>query len=241
MIRNLNKSKFDNFDPNNYDPSLANRYNGYTKIGSPAGSFTQDATPGNKMQVNLTLSNLTATDLTLEIFSWLDSMTKRRKADYATGLFQYIPQDSYEGILAIAGAAPTDGTVGFDQNGTLVVRGAPAAATATVSCKEIAYRSFFDASGVTAFQVAYLRVTMSNDPQIDETITYFEKTFSGGIKENPISPRAYFKPTQFQNNTIDITVSFSVGIDKGLRTLVLAGQSVKINLFIQAWTLQTLS
>lgn len=236
MFRNLNRAAFDTFDPDNYDPNL-NAFNG-ANGNSGAGSFTRAAKPGNKMQVNLTLTNNAAEDLTLELFSWLDSLVKRRKLEYVTANYLYIPQDSFEGLNSIV--AGTDDVVGWDQDGNLVVRDG-ANPTATVGCSEIAYRSFFDASGVTAFQTAYMRFTSSNDAQIDQPIIYFQKSFSGGIKENRISPRAYFKPTQFQNQTIDITVQFSIGIDKGLRTVVLAGQTVKLNLFIQMWTNQTLN
>lgn len=240
----MNKAQYNSFDPNNYDPT-ARRRNNADNGGAP-GYNTQSAQPGNKMQVNLTVNNATAVDITFELFSFLDSFTRRLKQEYvpvANPDYAYIPQTSYQGISAIA--AGTDGTVGFDQIGNLVIRGAgptpgPADPVATLSCKEIAYASFFEASGITAFDVAYFRMTTSNDAQIDETFTYYQKTFSGGVNENPISPRAYFKPTQFQDFTIDVTVSFSIGIDKGIRYVVLAGQSVKINLFIQSWTLQTL-
>jgi hypothetical protein len=238
MLRNMNKSQYNSFDPNNYDPT-ARRRNNADNSGS-AGYGTQSAQPGNKMQVNLTLNNPTASNLNFEMFSFLDSFLRRLKTEYVTGAYLYVPMSSYEGLRRTV--ANTGGTVGFTQDGQLCIRGLDTAAdpVGTLVCKEIAYSSFFEASGITAFDVAYFRMTTSNDAQIDETFTYYQKTFSGGVLENPISPRAYFKPTQFQDFTIDVTVSFSIGIDRGIKYVVLAGQSVKINLFIQSWTLQTL-
>lgn len=241
MIRNMNKANFDTFDPDNYDPSRRNSANGN---GSPTGSYIKTAKPGNKMQVNLSFINAAASDLTFEAWSFIDSCTNRLKPDYATGNYAYIPQNSYEGISAIA--AGTDGTVGFDQNGDLVIRGAgptpgPADPVGSLKCKETAYKNFFLASGVTPFEVAYFRYKSSNDAQIDEPIVYFKKSFSGGIEENMIDPRAYQKPSNFQDFLIDVTVSFNIGIDRGIRMNVLAGQSVKLSLFIIGWTDQTLN
>lgn len=240
MFKNLQNSAFNGFDPelNAYDPSAVNKFNGATGNGD-AGTYTSDAKPGNKMQVNLTLGNPTATNLTFELFSYLDSQVRVTKAAYATGAFKYIPLLSFEGIAALV--ADTGGLVGFNATGDLEIWGANTAAPkGKISCDEISYASFFEASAVQAFQVAYIRYTCQTDNQIDKTITYFQKTFSGGVYENPVSPRAYFKPNQFQSKTIDITVSFSIGIDKGIRTLILAGESVRLALFIQSWTNQTL-
>lgn len=238
MFRNLQNGAFNSFDPDNFDPDVANKFNGAN--GSEAGYSTSEAKPGQKMQVNLTLANPTASNLTFELFSFLDSQVRRRKTEYATGAFLYHPLLSFEGIPRLV--ADTGGLVGFNNAGELEIWGANAAAAkGKISCAEIAYASFFEASGITAFQVAYLRFTCQTDSQIDQNITYFQKTFSGGVKENTISPRAYFRPNQFQSKTIDITVSFSIGIDKGLKTVVLAGESVRLALFIQMWTNQTLA
>lgn len=239
----MNKGRYDNFDPDKYDPSLMRRNNadgdGAGTDTGAAGSSVKTAKQGNKMQVNLSFVNATAQNITFEVWSFLDSVTRRKKAEYAVGNYLYIPQTSYQGILAISGG--TNQTVGFDDKGDLVVRGLLADPVATLSCKEIAYASFFEASGITPFQVAYMRYKSSNDAQIDEPITYFQKSFSGGVLENKIDPRAYQLPTNFQDFLIDITVSYKIGIDKGLRMVVLAGQTVKLSLFIVSWTGQTLN
>jgi len=226
-----------NFDPENFDPAMAQRYNSAT--GNEAGSVTVAATPGQQMQVNLTLNNPTASALTFELWNYIDSMTKYKKGAYATGAFLYIPGDSIEGITRQA--ADTGGCVGWNENGDLIIQGANrAAAHGSISCGEIPYRSFFDASGITPFKVSFIRYTCSTANQIDKQITHFVKSYSGGTKENKISPRAYFKPSQFQDLTIDITVSFTIGIDSGLRHELLAGESVRMSLFIELWTNQTL-
>lgn len=222
---------------NNFDPRFANNYDPRTTNGAD-GQSVQTAMPGDKMQINLTLTNNAAVELTVELWNFIDSMVKALKGSYVSGNYKYIPQDSYEGIQAII--ASTDGTVGFNQNGDLVVRGLPADNELTVGCSEISYRGFYEASAITSFKVAYFRITVESSAQIDKVFTYFEKTIAGGIKENPISPRSYFKPTQYQNLTIDIPATFTIKIDSGLRYKLIAGETVTINLFINAWVNQSI-
>ena len=211
------KVNFDNFDPENFDPSLAQKYN--SASGNDAGSVLQAAKAGQQMQVNLTLNNPTSTVKTFELWNYIDSMVNRRKAQYASGNYQYIPQDSLEGLKAVA---VNGGTVGWTQDGDLMIGGnynAPIPdPTATISCGEIAYRAFFNASGITPFQVSLIRMTVDSQNQIDKVITHFVTSYSGGIKENKISPRAFFRPNQFQDLTIDITTAFTIGIERKARS-----------------------
>lgn len=244
MFKAYQKAAFGTFDPrvgNNFDPTLLSKYNGAdATTGSGAGYTTQGAKPGQKMQVNLTLTNGSAGLLTFELWYYLNSMIRVLNPNFVTGAYTYVPQNSYEGIKSIA--AGTDGTVGFDENGDCVIRNAtPGNALGRISCDEIAYASFFEASATTPFVVAWFRYTVTSDAQIDKTFKWKVKTFSGGVKENTISPRSYFDPNQFQANTIDILTTFDVGIDRGLQVQLLAAESVRLALFIQFWTNQTLS
>ncbi len=239
----MQANAFNAYDPrtsgyaNNFDPRVQGRYNNAN--GNEAGTTVADAKPGQKMQINLTLNNPTASNLTFEMFSYLFSQLRTQKQEYIVGAHTYIPITSLEGITAVA--ANAGGVVGFDQTGTLFIQGAPANPRGTIGCGEIPYASLFAASGITAFDIAYFRMTTTNQPQIDQNLTWFRRTMAGGVQENRISPRAYFRPNQFQNLTIDLTVSLSIGIDSGLRMVVLAGQSVTLGLFISAWTNQALN
>lgn len=238
-FKNKQGAAFDNFDPalNQFDPSVANNAN-----GDGAGSTTVAAKVGQKMQFNVVLNNPTAQTLTFELFNYLNSYVKVLNQTYVKATYLYIPLLSYEGLFRFKQAVDHGGTIGFNDLGNIEIRGDTAAAdpTATISCKEIAYSGLFEASAVTPFKVDFLRFTCLTDPQIDENITWFQKSYSGGVQQNPISPRAYFKPNQFQNFTIDITVSFTIGIDKGLKTDLLPSENVRLAFFVTMWTDQTL-
>jgi hypothetical protein len=255
MFRSTTKSaKFSNYDPNasKFDPSVMSRYNGADAAGGP-GYTTAGAQPGMKMQITLTLTNNAAVPLTFELWYYLNSMLRVRNATFAafaasgggTGVnYLYHVQDGYEGIQRVA--AGTDGTVGFDDLGRCVIRGAgptpgPADPVAFVQCKEVGYASLFQASAITPFIVSWVRYTVTSDPQIDEIITWKQKSYSGGQSINTINPRVYFDPNQQQALTLDILTAFDVAIDRGLELNILAGNTVKMALFIQDWTNQALA
>lgn len=241
-LKNSPNAAFDSFDPNvnSFDPALANKYNGASG-GSSAGTNVVAAKAGQKMQVNLTLNNPTAQTLSYELFYYLNSCIRTINAAYAIGHYLYIPLLSLEGLPRIYAGAH-GGVIGFDQQGNLVIQGDPTVPdpNGTIGCSEVSYAGFWEASAVLPFTVSFIRMTCMTDPQIDKVITYIKKSFSGGQITNPVSPRAYFKPTQFQSFTIDISVEFDIGIDTGLLTTLLAGENVRYALFIQIWTNQVL-
>jgi hypothetical protein len=247
-MKNNPNAAFDTYDPslavNRFDPSLANKWNSANGGGggnSTPASVLVAAQPGQKMQINLVMLNPTASTLTAELFYYLNSAIRTQNLAYAVGHYLYIPLLSYEGIAAIFAGAH-GGTIGFDKTGTLVVQGDPTVPdpNMTVKCKEISYNGFFNASATLPFTITFIRMTTVTDPQIDEQINYIKKSFSGGVNQNPTDPRSFFKPSQFQSFIVDITVSFDIGIDTGLQTLILPGENVRYALFINLWTNQTL-
>lgn len=239
MYGKVNTTSFDNFDPDNFgDDVVSDLYDPDYATGAPAqagATKIQQARPGKKLQINLTITNSTASTISTELFSAFDSWTTRRKTELATGNYEMHPALSLEGIAALV-AAPTGGrVVGFNQAGNLEVRGDAADPKLTIACGEYPYVSLFESTKILPFFVSYLRYTVSTDNQIDQNITHFVRTFGGGVKENVISPRAYFKPNQFQNKTIDILAPFSIDGESGLSIPTLAGESLRMAFFIQRW------
>lgn len=232
----------DSFDPgiNSYDPSIARKVNNADGGGSTPLA-TAAAKPGQKMQINVTMLNSTGAQMTAELFQWLDSITKRLKPELVVGNYLMIPETSHEGLRRVV--ANTGGTVSWGQDGSLNYRGDDTAANPlfTISCSEIAYRSLFEASSILPFSVSFIRETVTTNAQIDNKIVWFKRTIAGGQKQNQISPRAYFRPNQFQNLTIDISISFDISVDTGLQIPVRAGETVTFNLFIDFWTYQDIN
>lgn len=235
MFKNARNQAYNQFDPSmtHFDPSVGGRYNHAT--GDAAGTAIVQAAQGQKMQTNVALNNNAAITLQMELFNWLTSVTRVQNPVYNQGAYHFIPLLTFEGLTA-AGS----GCVGFKANGDLAMHGTDATPDPipTIGCQEVAYSSFFEASSISPFQVAYFRYTVNTSAQINNIITWFKKTFSGGFESNPISPRAYFKPTQFQDFVIDITVNFTIGLDSGIYTKVNSGENIQLSLFIEMWTVQ---
>lgn len=238
--KKMNSAAFDNFDPDGfdnqevvsdlYDPDFAT---GVAPAQAPVN--IQTARPGRKLQLNISIANNTARQLNTELFSALDSVTTRQKPEYISGNYEFIPALSLEGLAALI-ATPTGGkVVGFNKLGNLEVRGGVGDPVLTVGCGEYPYNSLFESTKVYPFYVSYVRYTVSTDAQIDNTIYNFTRTFGGGVKENSISPRAYFKPNQFQNKTIDILAPFNIDAESGLRIPTNAGEYLRLAFFIQRW------
>lgn len=230
------------FDPrgargNRYDPAGGNHVNG----GSNAGTATMQAAQGQKMQVNITIANLTAVALTAELWNWLTSSVRIQNLAFQNGHYLYIPLLTYEGIAAVAAAAH-DGTTGFNAAGNLEVRGDTLAGDLkmTIGCQEVAYSSFFESSGTNAFQVSSMRVNFRTDAQISNIIFWTQRTFAGLTSANPFAPRSYQTPTQFNPLLIDLPVQFTVGVDSGLKFLVNAAETLTLSIWINMWTVQSI-
>lgn len=235
----------DSFDPgiNSFDPSIAGRVNRADGDGGGGGGAytTAQAKPGQKMQINLSIVNGTGAPMVAELFNWLDSITKRLKPELVVGNYLMIPETSHEGMRRVV--ANTGGTVSWGQDGSLNYRGDDTAANPlfTISCSEVAYRSLFEASATLPFQISFIRETVITQQQIDQRILWLKRTIAGGVMQNQVNPRAYFRPNQFQTLTVDVNVALDINIDSGLQIPVLAGETVKLNLFIEFWTYQDLN
>ncbi|HEX7904826.1 MAG TPA: hypothetical protein VF487_13200 [Chitinophagaceae bacterium] len=244
MQKQINAASFDNYDPDNFGDVQSDLYDPDYATGegvtNPAATKVTNARPGRKLQINLAITNATASVISAELFSAFDSWTTRLKAELVVGAYAMKPALSLEGLAALIAAPTGGGVVGFNQAGNLEVRGGVGDPKLTIACGEYPYISLFESTKNLPFFVSYVRYTVSTDNQIDNNITHFTRTFGGGVKENVISPRAYFKPNQFQNKTIDILAPFSVDGECGLSIPVLAGEAIRMAFFIQRWAKNTL-
>jgi len=242
LEKQVNASSFDTFDPDNfgedvvsdlYDPDNATGEASAQSAGSP--TRTRIARPGQKLQLNVSVTNATARLITTEFFSAFDAWTTRLKPELVTGNYSMIPALSLEGL-----AAAPDNIVGYNDSGDLEVRGNAGDPKLTIGCGEYPYNSLVESTKTLPFYVSYIRYTVSTDNQISKNITHFRRTFGGGIKSNIISPRAYFKPNQFQNKTIDILAPFAIDGETGLSIPILAGENITLAFFIQRWGKNTI-
>lgn len=234
-------AKFNSYDPDMFDPALAGKYNNANGNGGSSAVNLVQAKAGQKMTFAVTLNNPAAVSLWFELFCYLQSFIDVLNPAYVKGNYHYVPLLSLEGLTAHAGTH--GGIVGFDQNGTLQIQGdlAVPEASGTIGCSEVSYKSLFKASGITPWMITGIRFTSKTDAQIDNNITYFTQSYSGGRTQNPIKPRTYFNPDQFQNFTLDLPIQAGIDIQSGLNVLVNAGETLSLNFFVSMWADQTSS
>lgn len=236
LFKVAQNAAFDSYDPNMFDPGLAGKHNnanGASTGGSAVNLIQTKA--GQKLQFNVTLNNPSAVPLTIELFCYLFSYINVLKTQYVVGNYKYIPLLSLEGLTAHAGTH--GGVIGFDKTGNLQIQGDPTVpeVAATVSCGQIPYQGLFTASGITPFTIAWVRYTCLTDEQIDQDINYFTRSYSGGQTNNPVTPRSYFQPNQFQNFTLDLPVEMGIDIQSGISTVVLAGENLRLSFFVSIY------
>lgn len=200
-----------------------------------------------RSQITLTITNPVQQDMWVELFNYLNSFVKVFNSQLvnaaATG-FGYFPLETREGIEALLQANAQTGTganapivagtgyVGFDRNGDLVITGATnAIAPVRISAtgRNVNYRKLFEASGRGNLAIHGIRATFSQQNQIAQDLNYTSSSIVGGAKENSISPRAYFKPDQFQNLIVDIPVSSTINKHSGFQYLMKAAPSGSVS------------
>lgn len=230
---------FDNFDPDGFDNAnvISDTFDPDNIEGATNGSATtiREARVGSKMQVSLSITNSTLVEIQTELFSALDSWVTRLKPELVVGAYAMIPALSLEGIAALIAAPTGGGVVGFNAAGNLEVRAGVGAAKLIVGCSNYPYNSLHESTKTLPFYTSSIRMTVSTDPQIDQDVIHFTRTFGGAKRENRISPRAYFRPDQQQNKIIDIPAPFTIDSESGLSINTLPGEQLRLAMFIQRW------
>jgi hypothetical protein len=148
-------------------------------------------------------------------------------------------------------AAAKENKIIWGSDGSLYYSGKTSTAPNTeylqVSCRQLPYRALLNSSGVAPFLVSKMRLTVPNTTngllQINQDFAHITNTFLGAQKVNPISPRAFFNPQQFQTNIVDIKAAYAIDAERGLNyqvvnntTNVVANAEVHtVTLFVPAF------
>ncbi len=179
---------------------------------------------------DISVNNASGEALTVELFNPNRSFAKERNLQYITSATVLMkPIDTVQGQQA-AGV----GIIGFNQDGNLIATGAVAyTPVLTVSCGQYPYRGVLESCAIQPFRIYGIRMTVTTDAQIDNDITHFNSTFLGAKQQNPVSPRTYFRPDQFQTKIVDIQCDFRIDRERGLYTIVNAGEVVKYTFLIE--------
>jgi hypothetical protein len=117
-------------------------------------------------------------------------------------------------------AATLNSVIYFDASGNLIIQSA-AGTLLTISCNEISYRTLVENLKFYQIRVKQMKMTITNDPQLDNQVNVTEKTFMGKNVRNSFIPRAYFKDAQFQSKQVTIPFGTDPLIINGEKSLYL--------------------
>ena len=222
---NYETELFNSFDAgNDFD---SDNYDMYDEYGQKIGSGTKSVAAVSKREslVNLQIKNDSGAIQTLELFNFLSSVTKvANTTQYSSALKPYTGSNYVD-------ALNTD-KIYFDVDGNLVYNKAAGALT----CKSTtgsSYRSLFEMSGIANFVIRMIRINTSTEAQLNNSLYHFQKTALGAYKQNEISPRTFFAPTQFQQKIVDIKQSLVIDSEYGIQYNVNSGEELSMQLFLR--------
>lgn len=223
---NYETELFDSFDAgNDFDSEAYDMYDEYgQKVG--AGTKSVSAVSRRESLVTLNVVNNTGVVQTLELFNFLSSVTKVSNT--------YLPNTStlspYTGSNYVD--VSNDNKIYFDNSGNLIYDVAAGLLTCS-STTGASYRSLFEMSGIANFVIRMIRINTSTEAQLNQSLYHFQKTALGVYKQNEISPRTFFAPTQFQNKIVDIKQSLTIDSEYGIFYNVNAGENISMQLFLR--------
>lgn len=226
QIRSMERAAFDsfdgfdsdNFDPNMFDPDNA--------TGKPAARKT-----GGVAQFTIKIVNNLAVDTTIELFNYLNSIVWAKNT--SVSLFNPWSASS-------VAAANANSLIYFNEVGSLIFQDA-AGLKLTISCNQVPYYSLFIASAFIPFRVTKMLMSFTVDASLDQDIKHVTNTFLGGKKQNPITPRTFFDPTQFQSKLVTIAAPYDIDVEKGLQMTILAAETnLSLNLYLARYIKQSI-
>lgn len=184
---------------------------------------------GDMSTVNVQIKNLLGYSFRMELFNYLKSWIK------ITNVGDY-PDKLAATVNNIVAAADLKGLIFIDDAGVLNVcdeTDESKRLTITVTTKDLTYGQLFEASGKQAIRISKMYMTVTNDAQIDNEISFFMNTIFGKIEAQSKSPRDYFNPMQFQGKKILLPVDWTVTEEMGMSQLINNNETVVFNFSAQ--------
>ena len=235
---------FDSYDPDSYNEYSAmgdmDSATGSSPRVAPKNGFRALSGVG---QVDVLLTNSITASSTVDangitkfdLFNYNRSISQMSNTTFSARIVSGLTFEEFNGPWA-AGAGIFDTAVHaqtslqnkyvWSSDGSLYLTGATAGLTAPavenlkISCRQLPYKTLLNSSQIAPFFVSKMRLTVpsSNNGslQINQDFTHTTNTFLGAQKTNPISPRAFFNPNQYQTNIVDIKAQYAIDGEKGL-------------------------
>lgn len=266
MFEDLENAAFNNFDPNvdmgsNFDPDMMVGGRKPIRSTRPAAQVVRQSpqqtvsfgAPQPTASFTLNITNASAIEQNIEIFNPLYSVSKI-KNDLILPNYEpllSIPSSGYSvepdpagdalvllgylrNVSAASGGANAEKWIGFNKSGDMIFSNSDG--LTTISCSQVPYRALLDMLMSGSFRIDKTRITYKTNAQLSEGITWRDKSFLGGEKQQSITPNDYFRPDQFQSLRVDVPVPLPIDKQKGLFMKVLAEETITMTFFISQYS-----
>lgn len=226
-LNKLKSASFDSYDEDddNYDDSYDDTYEPENYVGKSKPVRRPMPSMGGFKPTSgyftIQIVNGIAGAQTVELFNSLRNAVNAVNSELFSGFVPFTAVNR--------AAANLNSVIYFDAAGNMIIQSA-AGTLLTVSCKQIPYRTLIESLKFYRIQVAKTKISFTNEPQLDNDITYSQQTFLGKKEVNTFTPRVYFADNQFQSKQVTINQGYVIDGERGLSFTVNQGETMSINL-----------
>lgn len=226
-LNKLKSASFDSYDEDddNYDDSYDDTYEPENYVGKSKPVRRPMPSMGGFKPTSgyftIQIVNGIAAAQTVELFNSLRNAVNAVNSELFSGFVPFTAVNR--------AAANLNSVIYFDAAGNMIIQSA-AGTLLTVSCKQIPYRTLIESLKFYRIQVAKTKISFTNEPQLDNDITYSQQTFLGKKEVNTFTPRVYFADNQFQSKQVTINQGYVIDGERGLSFTVNQGETMSINL-----------
>ncbi len=220
-INKLKAAAFDSFDEDdnyddedNYDDNYDDEFKGKKKAKARPVAKQMKASNG---YFTIKIVNGTGSAQNVQLF---DSF---RNAIYQEDTTLY---PTYAPFTAVnRSAANLNSVIYFNAKGDQVIQTA-AGTFITITCQQVPYRQLLKNLEFFRISVKTLKMTYTNESQLDNDLFLTENTFLGKSNRNTITPRTSFADNQFQSKQVTINQPFMIDGERGMYFSMNSGETI---------------
>lgn len=247
-VKQIERHAFDNFDPDNFDPdnfdpdnfdpdNFDEGDNAGGKMARQMGYKPFTVKPGGNFGIKIVngwQSGDTASGAAIvELFNLGRSAAFVNNPAVFQSTSAVVPA-TVDKIITFVAATDLDGYTYFDNSGNLIIQNS-AGRKITISCQQTPYFFLLMGTATNAFIFKSIKLSYANDSTLDNAITHTTYTFLGSSKTNEITPRDYFRDTQFQSKIVTVPLKGIIGRDNGLTLPVNNAETISLLFTLQAY------
>lgn len=255
-VRNMNQASFSSFDGSDsyepdpsdaFDPAFPNQY-----VGAGAGTTKKRSTGGRSTQgsFQITVTNTNTSAVNFELFNYMRSYERIANSSRYGNL---IPASSAETqVVDTAGGTSNQQLYGYNHKaagvtsqdivawntaGSLIHNfNVGSAGNLLIECAELPYRSLVEYTSTGALSIASMRLEVSDESQINRTLTWSKKNIFGVEVSNNLSIARNKSAYQFQPKIVEVNMPFVITAETALLYSIGGSQNLTLTFYVNSFT-----